>query len=90
MTAGFGFGLAFGAARFFAFLALAFLAGRFVFFSPFFLRAGAARFAFFFFDFFDFRFFDFAMIVLPIGFIPKLRKTPTPHPAATTTPPWLL
>jgi hypothetical protein len=88
-------GFCFGAARFFAvfalaFLALAFLAGRFAFFIPFFLRAKAARFACFFFffsSFFDFRFFDFAIIVLPIQFIPKLRKTPTLY-AAATTPPW--
>jgi hypothetical protein len=58
---GAGFGAGFFATAFFAFLV--FLAA---FFIPFFLRAGAARFAFL--DFFAFDFFRFfAMIVLPIG-----------------------
>jgi hypothetical protein len=63
-------GAGLGAAVFFA---LTFFDARFafVFFTPFFLRAGLARFAVFFFlpflDFFDLCFFDFAMTVLPIG-----------------------
>jgi hypothetical protein len=74
-----------GATRFFDFLTGARLA--FAFFIPFFLRAGAARFAFFIdcFDFFAFFAFDFrvlfAMIVLPISSNSCLRE---PCPSLVT------
>jgi len=77
-------GAGLGATRLFVFLAGARLA--FVFFIRFFLRAGAARFVFFF-DCFDFFAFDFrvllAMIVLPISSNSCLREPCLPLVTAT-------